>query len=241
MNDVSRWGHDPATGPYPRDMVGYGATPPDPQWPGGARIAVSFVLNVEEGGENAVLHGDPASETFLSEIVAAQPFPARHLSMESLYEYGSRAGVWRVLRLFASRGLPLTAFAVADLPKSSLSLADYGLDKPKMIVAFSSSDPSLAGGAARPLTELRIGDTTKDGKRLYVLSPDRERVHIVTRSLADSLSVPLDQLRADTLLSVRVFEAKSLSVVQTASAEATRSSSRSGKKLSSWSVVNMPL
>ncbi len=98
---------------YPRDMAGYGAAPPHPRWPGGARIAVQFVLNYEEGGENCVLHGDPASETFLSEIVAAQPFPARHMSMESLYEYGSRAGVWRVLRMFRERKLPLSVFGVA--------------------------------------------------------------------------------------------------------------------------------
>ena len=107
-----------------------------------------------------------------------------------------------------------TAFAVADLPKNNLSLADYGLDKPKIVVAFSSSDP-VAAGAARPTTEMRIGDTTKDGKRLYVLSPDRERVHIVNRSLVDALSTPLDQLRADSLLSIKVFEAKSLSILQT--------------------------
>jgi allantoinase len=98
---------------YPRDMVGYGAHPPHAGWPGGARIAVQFVLNYEEGGESSVLHGDAASETFLSEIVGAQPFPgARHMSMESLYEYGSRAGVWRLLRLFGERRLPLTVFAV---------------------------------------------------------------------------------------------------------------------------------
>jgi hypothetical protein len=114
-----------------------------------------------------------------------------------------------------------TAFAVADLPKNNLSLADYGLEQPKIVVAFSSSDPA-AGGAVRPTTELRIGDTTKDGKRLYVLSPDRQRVHIVNRSLADSLTIPLDQLRADTLLSIRVFEARSLSVVQTATADGAR-------------------
>lgn len=98
---------------YPRNLVGYGARPPHPRWPGGARIAVSFVLNYEEGAENCVLDGDPASETFLSEIIGAQAFPDRHLSMESLYEYGSRAGVWRLLRLFESHGLPLTVFGVA--------------------------------------------------------------------------------------------------------------------------------
>src|SRR5688572_27382967 len=114
-----------------------------------------------------------------------------------------------------------TAFAVEDLPKNNLSLADYGLDKPKIVVAFSSVDPA-AGGAARPTTELRIGDTTKDGKRLYVLSPDGRRVHIVNRTLADSLTMPLDQLRADTLLSIRVFEARSLSVLQTATTDGAR-------------------
>ena len=98
---------------YPRDLVGYGRNPPHARWPGGARIALQFVLNYEEGGENCVLHGDPASETFLSEIIGAQAFPMRHMSMESLYEYGSRAGLWRVLRLFEARGLPLTVFGVA--------------------------------------------------------------------------------------------------------------------------------
>ena len=98
---------------YPRDLIGYGRNPPDPNWPGGARVALQFVLNYEEGGESNVLHGDPASETFLSEIVGAQPFVgARHMSMESLYEYGSRAGLWRLLRLFEKRKLPLTVFAV---------------------------------------------------------------------------------------------------------------------------------
>ncbi|MDB5745911.1 MAG: allantoinase [Massilia sp.] len=98
---------------YPRDLVGYGRNPPHPRWPGEARVALQFVLNYEEGAENSVLHGDPASETFLSEIVGAQAFPMRHMSMESLYEYGSRAGLWRLLRMFESRGLPLTVFGVA--------------------------------------------------------------------------------------------------------------------------------
>ncbi|MFW0784672.1 allantoinase PuuE [Gordonia sp. CPCC 206044] len=99
---------------YPRDMVGYGATPPDPRWPGGARIAVQFVLNYEEGSEQNVLESDAGSEVFLSEMVGAQSFGNRHMSMESLYEYGSRAGVWRILRTFSRRGLPLTIFAVAQ-------------------------------------------------------------------------------------------------------------------------------
>jgi putative urate catabolism protein len=96
-----------------RDLTGYGRLPPHPRWPGNARIALQFVLNHEEGGETSVLNGDATSETFLSEIIGAQAFPARHLSMESLYEYGSRAGLWRVLRAFEARKLPLTVFAVA--------------------------------------------------------------------------------------------------------------------------------
>jgi allantoinase len=98
---------------YPRDMIGYGANPPRAQWPGDARIALQFVLNYEEGGESNVLHGDAGSEQFLSEIIGAPSYPERHMSMESIYEYGSRAGVWRLLREFESRGLPLTVFAVA--------------------------------------------------------------------------------------------------------------------------------
>jgi putative urate catabolism protein len=99
---------------YPRDLIGYGRTPPDPRWPGGARIAVQFVLNYEEGGENSILHGDPASEAFLSEIIGAQPWPGmRHMNMESIYEYGSRAGFWRIWRLFTRKKIPLTVYGVA--------------------------------------------------------------------------------------------------------------------------------
>ncbi|MFA0222885.1 allantoinase PuuE [Vibrio splendidus] len=99
---------------YSRNLIGYGANPPNPQWPGNARVAVSFVLNYEEGGERCLLHGDDESEAFLSEIPSAQPIKGeRHMSMESIYEYGSRAGVWRVLRLFDEYEIPLTVFAVA--------------------------------------------------------------------------------------------------------------------------------
>lgn len=99
---------------YPRDLRGYGRTPPDPNWPGGAAVAVQFVINYEEGGENSVLHGDGASEAFLSEIVGAQPRPGqRHMNMESIYEYGARAGFWRLWRLFTSRHVPMTVYGVA--------------------------------------------------------------------------------------------------------------------------------
>jgi allantoinase len=103
----------PAISNYPRDMIGYGRHPPHAQWPGQARIAVQFVLNYEEGSESNVLHGDTGSEQFLSEIVGAERYPARHMSMDSMYEYGSRAGVWRILREFEQRKLPLTVFGVA--------------------------------------------------------------------------------------------------------------------------------
>jgi putative urate catabolism protein len=97
---------------YPRDLHGYGRPPPHAEWPDQARVAVQFVLNFEEGGENNVLHGDPGSEQFLSEMFNPAAFPDRHLSMESIYEYGSRVGVWRILREFERRGLPLTVFGV---------------------------------------------------------------------------------------------------------------------------------
>jgi len=99
---------------YPRDMLGYGQNPLNPEWPDKARIAVQFVINYEEGGENCILHGDPASETFLSEIIGVSPFVGtRHMSMESIYEYGSRAGFWRLHRLFTSRNIPVTIFGIA--------------------------------------------------------------------------------------------------------------------------------
>ncbi|MEU4648991.1 allantoinase PuuE [Nocardia fluminea] len=117
-----------------RDFVGYGANPPDPQWPDEAQIAVQFVLNYEEGGENNVLDGSPHSETFLSEMTPADAFPNRHMSMESLYEYGSRAGLWRVLRAFERRGLPLTVFAVARAMQRN----------PEAVAAFSELGHEIA-------------------------------------------------------------------------------------------------
>ncbi|MDE4143322.1 MAG: allantoinase PuuE [Pseudophaeobacter sp. bin_em_oilr2.035] len=100
---------------YPRNMIGYGATPPDAAWPGGAKVAVQFVLNYEEGGENCVLHGDAASEAFLSDIAGAAPWPGqRHWNMESIYEYGARAGFWRLHRMFTGANIPVTIYGVAS-------------------------------------------------------------------------------------------------------------------------------
>ena len=136
---------------YPRDMVGYGRNPPHAQWPGGARIAVQFVLNYEEGAENNVLHGDAASETFLSEIIGAQAFPMRHMSMETLYEYGSRAGLWRLLRVFEERKLPLTVFGVA------LALQR----NPDAVAAFSELGHEIACHGLRWISYQNIDEATE--------------------------------------------------------------------------------
>ncbi|MBC7158081.1 MAG: allantoinase PuuE [Rhodobacteraceae bacterium] len=116
---------------YPRDTFGYGPNPPDPRWPGGARVAISLVLNYEEGGENSVLHGDAASEAFLSDIAGAQPWPGqRHWNMESIYDYGARAGFWRLHRLFTGRALPVTVYGVASAlarsPNQVAAMQDAG-------------------------------------------------------------------------------------------------------------------
>lgn len=111
----------------PRDFVGYGEHPPHPHWPHDARVALQFVLNYEEGAESSVLDGDAGSEFFLSEIVSAQPFRQRHMSMESLYEYGSRAGVWRLLRLFRERRVPVTVFGVARALERNPRVAEVAL------------------------------------------------------------------------------------------------------------------
>lgn len=125
---------------YPRDLVGYGRTPPDPLWPGQARIAVQFVVNYEEGGESSILDGDPASESLLSEIVGAQPWPGkRNLNMESLYEYGSRAGFWRLWRMFTARKMPVTVYGVA------LAMAR----NPQAVAAMKEADWEIASHGLR--------------------------------------------------------------------------------------------
>ena len=124
---------------YPRDLIGYGRNPPDPQWPGRTRVAVQFVVNYEEGGERSILHGDPESEAFLSDVLGAVPWPGqRHMNVESMYEYGSRAGFWRLWRLFKARGLAVTVFgiagalarnpdAVAAMREANWEIASHGL------------------------------------------------------------------------------------------------------------------
>ncbi len=136
---------------YPRDLVGYGRHPPHARWPNGARLALQFVLNHEEGAESCVLDGDAASETFLSEIVGAQAFPMRHMSMESLFEYGSRAGLWRVLRAFERRNLPLTIFAVA------LALQRH----PEAVAAYRELGHEIAGHGLRWVSYQLVDEATE--------------------------------------------------------------------------------
>ncbi len=148
---------------YPRDMRGHGRTPPHPQWPGGARVALQFVLNYEEGGENNPLHGDPTSETFLSEVVSAQAYENRHMSMESMYEYGSRAGVWRILREFDRRGLPLTVFGV------TMALERH----PEVLAAFMSRGHEIANHGLRWLSYQNATEATE--RRHVVAATQRLR------------------------------------------------------------------
>ncbi len=137
---------------YARDMIGYGANPPDAKWPGGAKIAVQIVMNYEEGGERSLLHGDNESEAFLSEIVGAQAYQnMRHMSMESLYEYGARAGFWRLHRLFTERQLPVTVFGVA------MALAR----NPDAVAAMNAADWEIASHGYRWLDYQFIDEETE--------------------------------------------------------------------------------
>jgi putative urate catabolism protein len=158
--------------PYPRDMRGYGEIAPDPRWPGGARIAVQFVINYEEGGENNILHGDAASEAFLSEIVGAQPWPGqRHMNMESIYEYGSRAGFWRLFRLFTTRGVPATVYGVAT------ALAR----NPEAVAAMRRADWEIA---SHGLKWIEYKDFTKEEERAHLTEAIRIHTEVTgTRPL----------------------------------------------------------
>ena len=137
--------------PYARDLRGYGRQTPHPRWPSEAKIAVQFVLNYEEGGENNVLHGDPTSETFLSELVTAQAYENRHMTMESMYEYGSRCGVWRILREFEQRALPLTVFGVVS------ALERY----PELLTTFMDAGHEIANHGLRWIHYQNLPEATE--------------------------------------------------------------------------------
>jgi len=138
--------------PYPRDLRGYGQHPPQADWPGGAKIAVQFVINYEEGAENCVLHGDTASEAFLSEIIGAQPIDdQRHMNMESMYEYGARAGFWRLHRLFTEREMPVTVFGVAMALERN----------PDVVAAMQAADWEIASHGYRWIDYQHVDETTE--------------------------------------------------------------------------------
>jgi len=137
---------------YPRDLIGYGRYTPNPQWPEGARVAVQFVINYEEGGENCILHGDAGSEAFLSESVGTQPLlGVRNMNMESMYEYGSRAGFWRLHRLFTGRGLPVTVYGVA------MAMAR----NPEVVAAMVEADWEIASHGYRWIDYQYVSEETE--------------------------------------------------------------------------------
>lgn len=155
--------------PYPRDLAGYGRSPPHPRWPDGARICVQFVINYEEGGENNILHGDRASEAFLSEIVGAQPWPGqRHMSMESIYEYGSRVGFWRLWRMFTDRKMPVTVFGVATAL----------MRNPEAVVAMKEADWEIA---SHGLKWIDYKDFSSDEERAHL----KEAIRIHTEATGE--------------------------------------------------------
>jgi allantoinase len=158
----------PAPQAYARDLVGYGRHPPHARWPAGARIALQFVLNFEEGAENCVLDGDPASEVFLSEIIGAQAFPMRHMSMESLYEYGSRAGLWRVLRAFERRALPLTVFAVAVAARRH----------PEAVAAFRELGHEVACHGLRWISYQQVDEATERAHMAAAIAMLRDSIGV---------------------------------------------------------------
>src|SRR6478752_6004633 len=151
---------------YPRDLHGYGRNPPDPGWPGGARVAVQFVINFEEGGENNILHGDSASEAFLSDVLGAQPWPGqRHPNIESMFEYGSRAGFWRLWRIFSERRLPATVFGVATALERN----------PEIVAAMNEAGWDIA---SHGLKWIEHRDLTEDAERAMIA----EAIHIHTEA-----------------------------------------------------------
>jgi putative urate catabolism protein len=151
---------------YPRDLIGYGRSPPDPRWPGQARVALQFVINYEEGGERSILHGDASSEAFLSDVLGAEPWPGqRHMNIESMFEYGSRAGFWRLWRIFSSRQVPVTVFGVAT------ALAR----NPNAIAAMKEADWEIA---SHGLKWIDYKDFTEQDERAHMA----EAIRIHTQS-----------------------------------------------------------
>ena len=165
--------------PYPRDLKGYGRNPPDPRWPGDARIAVQFVINFEEGGERSILHGDAGSEAFLSDVLGAQPWPGqRHMNVESMYEYGARAGFWRLWRLFRERGLPVTVFGVATALQRN----------PEVVAAMREAEWEIASHGLKWIDYKDMGEAEErqhmaEAIRIHTPGDRRTAARLVHRAL----------------------------------------------------------
>ena len=178
---------------YPRDLRGYGRNPPDPKWPGQARVAVQFVVNFEEGGENNILHGDRASEAFLSDVLGAQPWPGqRHANIESMFEYGSRAGFWRLWRIFTERKLPATVFGVATALKRN----------PDVVAAMKEASWDIASHSLKWIEHrnmsaaderAEIAEAIRDCLEL----PETSTVPNVRKYLGEALDATSDGMPAD--------------------------------------------
>jgi putative urate catabolism protein len=175
---------------YPRDLIGYGRNPPDPHWPGGARIAVQFVVNYEEGGERSILHGDPESEAFLSDVMGAVPWPGqRHMNVESMFEYGSRAGFWRLWRIFKERGIAVTVFGIAT------ALAR----NPQIVVAMREAEWEIASHGLKWIDYKEIAEAEErahmaEAIRIHTeATGDRPLGWYTGRSSANTLKAVLDE------------------------------------------------
>ena len=191
-----------------RNYKGYGESTPDPKWPEGAKLALQFVLNYEEGGENCVLNGDSGSETFLSEIIgAAKVEGARHICMESLYEYGSRAGVWRVLKLLRKYDVPATIFAVAS------ALEKY----PEIANAFLADGHEIASHGYRWINYQDIDEKTEREhmkKAIEVITSGRKRMRAASMA-ASAADLPSSRaLTANSTIRIAFFAARPISVTR---------------------------
>jgi putative urate catabolism protein len=194
----------PPNGSYPRDLAGYGRVTPDPKWPGQARVAVQFVVNFEEGGENSILHGDAASESFLTDVLGVRPWPGqRHMNVESMFEYGSRAGFWRLWRLFTARKLPVTVFGVASalirnaplvaaMREAGWDIASHGLRW------IDYKDFSANDEAAHMREAIRL-HTEATGERPLGWYTGRTSVHTLKLVLADGGFIYSSDSYADDL------------------------------------------
>ena len=182
---------------YPRDLRGYGRNPPDPKWPGDARVAVQFVVNFEEGGENNILHGDRASEAFLSDVLGAQPWPGqRHANIESMFEYGSRAGFWRLWRMFTERKMPATVFGVATALQRN----------PDVVAAMKEAGWDIASHSLKWIEHKDMSEAEERGEiaeaiRVHTEATGARPARLVHRAFLDQYAAAFDGSRRTSCIS----------------------------------------